>query len=394
MNDEQNIDDVTKITWGSVVKKCISRFKIKIYWYADPDGPSFLKDVFNLILWVFGAITILIGAVIVLDILTIKYISHIYFSTFSTDIFLYLGSVLIFIGGTLFVKGKHLRIDELSTGVYNDDIDILLCDANKFEKYCNENIKNDLINEINILKKLKEMPSEVSYLRFINLKIILVDSYTNTDKLIAAAESDLQEYAYFISKDDDNYREYEYLIKKQIHKNNPERLKEHLRILREKIQWEAYLAGKGEAILKSLTHWSFPAITSLFIIGLVPLTNSRLIEQPYSLYWIHWAVLGMAGAILFTVSHMKKMDEIKVGEDEGNLVLRRTLLGMLIGFVSAILLYVAAQGCIIGGRLFPQFCEGSQIPLEQHSLSIFWAVISGYSAKFLDNMVGKSQIAT
>jgi len=124
----------------------------------------------------------------------------------------------------------------------------------------------------------------------------------------------------------------------------------------------------------------------------------RLFEDPYALSFIHWGILGVSGAILYIVNHMKQYDTIRVGEDEGNVVVRRTLLGMIIGGISAILLYGAIFGGFISGGIFPNIEEANMsqeidlLIFKNNSLSLFWAIFAGFSAKLFEGIVGKSNI--
>ena len=105
----------------------------------------------------------------------------------------------------------------------------------------------------------------------------------------------------------------------------------------------------------------------------------------------------MAGAVLYSVNNMRKRDATKVGEDEGNRELRTMLLGITLGAMAAILLYVAVTGGILGGKVLPKLNEdiGSGWPaIKTNALSVFWGIAAGFSAKLAERLVGSSSGAT
>lgn len=302
----------------------------------------------------------------------------------------YWSGVLFFLASTLYFMGKHARRVELRTAVYNEDIDALMGEV---RLNCANIVEdtNGVQKEIKKLEFFRDKPSEVSVKRLTYLRKRLVDAYDD-NSLKAYARSDLMEYKFLIGEHE-NYQKYECAIEDFICRNEFEGLRSELRALREEIDDEKFSAGKGEAILESLAHWSIPAVLSLLFIGLVPLLQSPYLGNP-PLHFVNWAVLGITGAILYSVSYMRKMDTIRVGADEGNLVLRVMLLGILLGAMSAILLYVAIKSGIFAGMVFPKLNEEIGTPQTTevaNALSVFWAIASGFSAKVAERILASTE---
>lgn len=316
----------------------------------------------------------------------------------------YVGSSFIFVGSTLYFVGRHTIRLEYKTAAENEEIDLIVnefkCAQNKITKDDDTKADNDS-NEVDELIILRRKPSEVSVSKLTFLRKRLIDLCDNEESLITHGEAGLADYEYYLGgKYDENYERYSREIaslKVKIEKNSFEnedkqRLKEIIKDLRESIAEERMLSSKGEGILESITHWSLPAAISLLLAGILP-----LLQEPYfksNLIIINWMVLGSAGAIIYTADHMRGSDTTKVGEDEGNVVLRKMLLSMLVGLVAALLLYVAIWGGVIEGIIFPQLgfsdSEITQSPYVINALSVFWGIMSGYSVKLFNRLVSVS----
>lgn len=385
MNTNAPATEKTSPDVKTVWKNCWSRTKSWVDWLCHPEGPSFADFVRAQIFKFAGIVLAIIG----LYLLIYTIAPELSFS--ETNKNRYLGGAFIFLAATLYFMGKHARRVELKTGVYNEDIDALIGEAESNI----DNIKNaeDIIrHEIEKLQFFKEKPSEVSIKRLTYLRKQLVYAYDD-NSLKSYARSDLMEYKFLIGEHE-NYQKYECAIEDFICRNDINGLRAKLRALREEIDAETFSAGKGEAILESLAHWSIPAIFSLIFIGLVPLLQPPYLNNP-PIHFVNWAVLGMTGAILYSVNYMRKMDTIRVGADEGNLVLRVMLLGILLGAVSAILLYVAIKSGIFAGKVLPKLNEEIGIPQTNevtNALSVFWAIASGFSAKIAERIVVSTEV--
>lgn len=146
-------------------------------------------------------------------------------------------SLLLFLGSTLFVIGRHPRNEELNTGVYNEEIENLINEVKyNFEKN-NIEMSEQVEFEVKRLNYLKLKPSEVSYLKLIPLNNISIDGFSeeNIEQIIAEAESDLMEYGHMIGTNNDDYRKYKFEIENNICKKEIPQLKERMRTIRESI---------------------------------------------------------------------------------------------------------------------------------------------------------------
>lgn len=401
-------------------KNCWKRLKVWNSWVCDAEGPSAINIIRNTIFrWIFGVILFLLGVGLI--VLTIPFADKLFnmcsYCNNSTEVIScldfcrYLGFGLVLTSSTFYVIGSHAKKLELKTGVYNEEIDNLIREVrvNLDSPDNNDALKANITSEIRDLDYYKEMPSEVSFLRLIALRKLHVDTCHEYEELKALAESDLGDYTNYVGDDhqkfimyrnafDSLYREHDRTFNTDIaDKVKPliiKELKTHIKELRDELQWEKFYAGQGEAIVKSVTHWSLIAITSLLMLGITPLLHVPMLQSELNI--VHWWFLGMAGAVIYTASTIRARDTSELGFEEGSSELRKMLLGIVIGGISAILLYAAIRSGVFGGKILPRFnFDEAHIHTKEvignNLLSIFWAVTAGYSVKFLDRLLGFSE---
>lgn len=300
-----------------------------------------------------------------------------------------IGAGFLFFGGTFYILGEHTNRVENKTAVYNEEIDKLIREVEGSLK-SKTNADNSVDNEIDKLRFLKDKPSEVSVIRLTSLRKMQVDFY-NDDDLKSQAKADLLDYKFVIGEDHSNYKHYKFIINDVICRDEIGPLKGHLKTLREQTDSENFVAGQGEAILESIAHWNFPAVISLFVLGVNPLLSPT--DFSSSLSFLNWGFLGMTGAVIYTVNHMREMDTTIVGEDEGNLELRNMLLGIILGGFAAIVLFLAIKSGVFAGSALPQLnvdVEPKQTKVVINALSVVWGLTAGFSAKFFQRLVGAS----
>ena len=186
----------------------------------------------------------------------------------------YSGSLLLLFGVTSYIVGKHSKRLEIKTAAYLEDIDALVCDVNHNLHRLSTKKRQMARKQIDRINFFKEMPSEVSFKRLTSLQQIKVDSL-NKEEVIAHATSSLAEYKFLVDEDE-NYIIYKTIIKDLESRDEIDKLKEYLKELYDEINQEKFSIGYGEAVLESLSHWSIPAMISLFVIGVNP-----LISEPY-----------------------------------------------------------------------------------------------------------------
>ena len=375
-----------KLRFSEVIKKCWNRTKNRIDWFCDPEGPSFWKFIFDIILMALGFIFGAVGLYLLIDYVTLETLVN---ESLSVHHIRNLGAAFLFFGGTFYILGKHAQRVEVKTAEYNENIDKLIREVEQLLKTTN-NSSDSVQKEIDKLIRLKEKPSEVSFIQLTCLRKMQVDFFTD-EELKSQAKADLLEYKFIIGKEHSDYKQYKFIISDVICRNEIKSLKGHLKTLREQIDSETFVSGQGEAILESMAHWSFPALISLFIIGVNPFLAP--LDPSPSLSFLNWGFLGMTGAVIYTVNHMREMDSTKIGEDLGNLELRKMLLGMLLGGFAAIVLFLVISSGSLSGNFLPQLnpeVRPKQTELEIIYLSIFWGLAAGFSAKFFQRLVGAS----
>lgn len=376
-------------TLREVFGKCWRRLKVWAAWLCDPEGPSLRKYIIDIGLRFSGLLIGASGILALLDTFTLNYVEFIQINGMR-----YLGGGLLLFGSTLYFLGKHAKRIEFKTATYSEDIDALVCDVEQnLQNLENENKKEVALSEIDRLKRFKNKPSEVSIKKLACLQNIRIDAL-DKEELAADARSSLSEYKFLVGNNED-YVRYETIINDRISFDKIDDLRSYLKELHQEIYEEKFSIGYGEAVLESLSHWSIPAIIPLFVIGVNPLLSAPYFQGELTL--LHWGVLGMTGAILYSVNQMRDKDTTKVGEDEGNLVLRTMLLGIMLGAISAILLYVSVKSGILGGKVLPNLTAEIVSDRDQvviNALSLFWGIAAGYSAKLADRLVGSSSGAT
>lgn len=374
-----------------VIEKCWGRSKTWVAWFCDPEGPSFGKFIIDMVFKILGGAFSIFGALVLLNTFTFKYLIIL-----DLDIgdLRYVGAALLLFGATMYFVGKHAKRIELKTAAYQADIDALVCDIKQnLNNLENDEQKSAAHAEIDRITFFNKKPSEVSIKRLISLQKMKVD-VLDPETIIALAKSSLFDYKFFVAGDE-NYIRYETIINDLISRKEIKELRPHLKELLDEINEEEFSVGYGEAVLESLSHWSMPAIVSLFVIGVNPMFNPPYFEN--ELTFVHWGVLGMTGAVIYSVNKMRNRDTTKVGEDEGNLELRTMLLGIMLGGISAILLYVSVRSGILGGKALPNLNKEMALNQNQvviNALSIFWGIAAGFSAKLAERLVGSSSSAT
>lgn len=399
-----------KLKFLGVLCKCYTQLLEWKDWMCDPDGPTYTKVIYDLIKRVIGVIFILFGIYLLFftflpDIFTVEIIQLL-----AVNDIRYIGAASLFVGSIFYILGKYRNRVEHQTAVYNEDIDQLVSEvASRMMYMPDEDLKAEAHKQIDILNRFKRKPSEVSQLRMMPLRKLIVETYDDINRLNAVISSDLHDYRNLVTSDYHEYARYKNRLDKLTEEHEcradieEKREKEIIaelqtlcKTLREEVSSEKFLSGVGEALFESITHWAIIAIPAMLLSGLIPLLGEPYLESELS--FIHWGLLGMAGAALYTVAKMKQRDVSVVGEDEGNMVLRQMLLSMILGAVTAILFYMAIRGGWFGGKALPKLNpfigDPDQGPIVTNVLSVIWAIAAGYSAKLLDKIVGTSENAS
>jgi len=409
--DRKSRINVFKKCWN-VFKKCWKRTLERVSWMCYPEGPSPYEIICKLMLRWFGVGFIIVGLIgwfISFPSMTSLESISLPLERFlggDINLFRYITSAFVFFGSGFYFVAKHSNRVDLKTAVFNEEIDSLISEVKRCAK--GSVLAAEVKHEVEKLEYFKEKPSEVSQRRLISLRKLHVELITEFEKLKAHAESDISDYKHYTGEDHLTYLDYRNSFNELYRmwdlnvnrKSTESEFSVRLKELREDLSIEKYWSGQGEAILESITHWSMPAIISLVVMGVTPLLMEPIFLSQLSL--INWGLLGMAGAILFTTVKMRNLDFSRVGEEEGNYELRRMLLGMVIGMISAVLLYVSIRSGLLGGKALPRFAEilndkdimDDNDIIISNSLSVFWAIAAGYSAKLVDGMLGAAEKVT
>ena len=377
------------LTLSSCIRKTWMRAITWCLWLADPEGPSYKRTLRIGLFCTIGVILAASGLLVTLFSIYNEICNN--QCKFAEDIFIsfplsgYVGGCFLFFGVSFWLFGRHpLRI-ELKTAEYSEQIDVLVSDVRSKLPSINGALRKEVEALICKLEKHRDMPSEVSVIRLTPLRRLQVFTYKK-EELRPLLLSELEELKYYSGQDDTIFVMYEKSIKHAIEanngstKNNNTELRQYLIILREYIDELKYKYGHGEAIIESVTYWSIFSGIALFLVGI-----SSLFCEPYfggDINVGHWIVFAFAGALLATVSRMKKWDSFEIAEDEGTLQLRRMAMGWFIGTISAVVLYLAIMSGVLDGSAFPELTRnaGSKpLPMVNNALSVFWAIFAGFS---------------
>ena len=363
----------------------------------DPVKCSSFKQLYHL----FGCINltfIIVGTALIIVGIVFFFISFCtgdYFFCIPTNPLIgYISTIAVLAGSTLYMLGKHKRRIDLKTAAYSEEIKALIADVEQGLKLNPDTSgKLGIESQLEHLRSLdKDKEREVSYLDLIHLRKQQVDLF-NEDDLESNIDYDLLEFGNVTEKDSVYFTKYKTIIDKARQSTGTDRinkLRSTLKTLREAHQWEMFTAGRGEAILESMTHWGIYATPSLVLLGMMPLLFPPDYFQGQPLPVYNWIFLGITGAVLYSINRMRSLDSTKVGEDEGSLTLRRMLLGVMVGMISAVLLYAALRGEILDGKIFPDITSPDK-PAIDDALSLFWGIFSGFSVKLVDILMDTAE---
>ena len=167
-------------------------------------------------------------------------------------------------------------------------------------------------------------------------------------------------------------------------------LRAELKILRERVAWYDYTWAYGELLRQCVTWWALAALSSTFLIGILPLVHS---QGSLNIGILHWTSLGSFGALLALLLRLQQLDLPELGETRGKQLLQGMGRSVAIGAAAAALLYFALWGGALDGKAFPSLPTqpetGDQIDVEligNVGLSAFWAILAGLSPVVLKRL--------
>jgi hypothetical protein len=152
------------------------------------------------------------------------------------------------------------------------------------------------------------------------------------------------------------------------------------------------------------TYWVSVTLLVTLFVGILPIVHS---QGNWNLSIVHWAVLGVTGALLSVLLQLHNLDLPELGETEGKQLVHGITRSFAIGAIAAVLLYAAIWGEALDGQIFPELhpihshspgirqdqllshmdgelAERTSVQRDWDSLrnlglSIFWAVLAGAS---------------
>ncbi len=128
---------------------------------------------------------------------------------------------------------------------------------------------------------------------------------------------------------------------------------------------------EGSAMVNMLRYACFVAIPLLLAAGTVP---SYAGEWPF--FALHWAILGVAGALVSVLRALGQADKLEVGNQQGSREVQRTWRAAGLGLVAGFLTYMLVESSFASCYLF-QNCDLT--PKGSHHRFVLLAFLSGYA---------------
>ena len=162
-------------------------------------------------------------------------------------------------------------------------------------------------------------------------------------------------------------------------------IRSELKKIRELLAFMDKNWAEGEIIIDRHLWISIGFMVGTFLIGILPIIHHLGKD---SLGIINWAFLGITGGVFSVLFSLHEDGYTEIGETAGKKVLKRTLSSLVIGGMSAILLYSGLKSGLIAGNAFPKFDQDN---LKNSMIAIFWGLFSGISIKIYSTLAGLAE---
>ena len=330
-------------------------------------------------------------------------ISLLQFSSFS-GYFTY-DIIWIYASISMAVLGYGITIDRMSKKWLNNrrkiDRSEITALLSEFENYSKSHEQNPSFStKLNVAKqeydniKLKfDKTEDIFELDALGLRKALVDLYDYCE-LDSRCDAELRNLKDYSSEIDDYSKiktKINNLLSEASHtQNNGEKnkydceIRSELKKARELLAFMDKNWAEGEIIIDRHLWISIGFMVGSFLIGILPLIHT---SGDKHLGIINWAFLGITGGVFSVLFSLHEDGYTEIGETAGKKVLKRTLSSLVIGGISAILLYSGLQSGLI--EAFPKFTEGND--LKNSTMAIFWGLFSGISIKIYSTLAGLAE---
>ncbi len=263
-------------------------------------------------------------------------------------------------------------------------------------------------------KRLDASKNDIFEIDILPLRKRLVDLYEPEHELIAKAKRELNllnEYTAIVDVEEgDKWNKFVTTIIKKLEdeleakKKDPpdigpskidelkKKLRSVLKSLRETVAWYDQTWAIGEKLKDCVTCWVAVISLVTLIVGILPMIHSN---GDWDIGILHWAALGSTGALLSILLRLQNLDVPELGETAGYDLLQGAVRSIVIGALTAVILFAAIWGKALGGEIFPELQVKAEVvessaQFKNHGLSIFWAIFAGLSPIVLKRL---SQIA-
>ena len=205
-----------------------------------------------------------------------------------------------------------------------------------------------------------------------------VEEYSDIRHRVESAEKDIQAQRYY---DDHHHDDKPESNTDNSGKNRKISVKELREIVKEellpKLTENEKLWSEGSAIVKILRGACLAAIPLLLAAGLVPMYMGEASE----LRGIHWAILGVSGALVAVLRALGETKRLVVGNEQGVKEVQRAWWGAGLGLVAGLLTYMLLKSGFVGCFLFGDSCSPSKYHIDERQiyLHMLLAFLAGYA---------------
>ena len=150
--------------------------------------------------------------------------------------------------------------------------------------------------------------------------------------------------------------------------------------------------AEGEIIIERHLWTSIGIMAGAFLIGVLPLVHPMSSDR--SLGLINWIFLGATGGTFSALLPRHREGYTEIGETAGKKIWKSTFSSLVIGGITATLLYSGLKSGLVSGAAFPKITEtiGSEkIDWKYTGSAIFWGLFSGISIKIYSSLAGVAE---
>ena len=166
-------------------------------------------------------------------------------------------------------------------------------------------------------------------------------------------------------------------------------IRAELKEMRNQISFLDKSWAEGEIISDRHLWTSIGIMVGTFLIGVLPLIDPM--SKGKSLGLINWIFLGATGGVFSALLSRHQEGYTEIGETAGKKIWKSTFSSLVIGGITATLLYSGLKSGLVAGAVFPEIVEATgaeRIDWKHTGSAIFWGLFSGISIKIYSSLAG------